>query len=350
MQSEEQDTMTTDKTGAKSKTLSVGIDLGTSRSAVSGNNGKREYVESYVGWPKDFVAAKMLGKQILFGEEALRHRLSLQLTRPLEQGVIKDGTEKNEESVTELIGHLMELAEPTAGQKIHAAVGVPAEALKVNRMAIKGAVSKFADKLIVVSEPFAVAYGLNALDNAMVIDLGAGTVDFCIMHGTMPEEEDQRSLVTAGDHVDQQLLDLLREQHPEASLTLTMVRRFKEEHGFVGEPTRQVSVRVPVKGKEISIDITQEVRRACESIMPAIAETAMDMIANFDPEFQAKVRNNIILAGGGSQIEGIDAYLAEAMQDISPCRFTRVEDPLFSGAAGALALANDMPAEYWEDL
>jgi hypothetical protein len=26
-----------------------------------------------------------------------------------------------------------------------------------------------------------------------------------------------------------------------------------------------------------------------------------------------------------------------------------VEDPLFAGADGCLALAKDMPAEYWED-
>ena len=242
------------------------------------------------------------------------------------------------------------LAEPADGQKVNAAVGVPAEALKVNRLAIKEAVSKFADKLIVVSEPFSVAYGLSALDNAMVIDIGAGTVDFCIMHGTMPGEEDQRSLINAGDYVDQQLLNMLEEKFPRAGLPLTMVRRVKEHHGFVGEPGQQVEIEVPVHGKITALDITDELRRACESIMPAIAETAMDMIARFDPEFQAQVRNNIILAGGGSQIGGIAGFLAGAMKDIAPCTFTCVEDPLFAGASGALSLANDMPQEYWEDL
>ena len=338
------------KTAVKDKPLSVGIDLGTSRSAVCASNGKRASVESYVGWPKDFVAQKMLGQRVLFGEEALQHRLSLLLTRPLENGVIREGTEKDEESVMELIGHLVALAEPADGQKVNAAVGVPAEALKVNRLAIKEAVSKFADKLIVVSEPFSVAYGLSALDNAMVIDIGAGTVDFCIMHGTMPGEEDQRSLINAGDYVDQQLLNMLEEKFPRAGLPLTMVRRVKEHHGFVGEPGQQVEIEVPVHGKITALDITDELRRACESIMPAIAETAMDMIARFDPEFQAQVRNNIILAGGGSQIGGIAGFLAGAMKDIAPCTFTCVEDPLFAGASGALSLANDMPQEYWEDL
>lgn len=340
--------------GTKPKTqdnvLSIGIDLGTSRSAIAASNGGQEMVESYVGWPKDFVAQKVLGQRVLFGEQALEHRLSLNLMRPLENGVIKEGTEKDEESVIELIGHLVELSQPTPGQPIHAAVGVPAEALKVNKRAIKQAVSRYAEKLIVVSEPFSVAYGLNALDNAMVIDIGAGTVDFCIMHGTMPTENDQRSLLTAGDYVDQQLFGLLSERYPDADFSLNMVRRFKEQYGFVGKARRKVEVEVPVRGQLMAYDISNEIRRACESIMPAIAETAIDMIAKFDPEYQEKVRSNIILAGGGSQIVGIQDYLADAMREIAPCTFSTVDDPLYSGANGALNLANDMPEEYWENM
>lgn len=327
--------------------LSVGIDLGTSRSAVASSGGKRKVVESYVGWPKDFVAQKMLGERVLFGDNALEHRLSVNLVRPLENGVIKEGTELDEESVRELIGHLVDLAGAQDGQKVHAAVGVPAEALKVNRQAIKEAVSQHADKLIVVSEPFSVAYGLGALDNAMVIDIGAGTVDFCIMHGTMPLEEDQRSLFTAGDYVDRQLFEALRENHPEADFTLNMVRRFKEQYGFVGSARKKVEVELPVHGKFTKHDIAAEISQACASILPAIAETAMELISNFDPEFQERVRSNIILAGGGSQIAGIMDYLEEAMSDFSPCKFTVVDDPLFAGADGALELANDMPEQYW---
>jgi rod shape-determining protein MreB and related proteins len=328
----------------------VGIDLGTSRSAVSTSRGNRKWVESYVGWPKDFVARKLLGQRVLFGEEALNHRLSLHLCRPLEHGVIKGGTEKDEESVTELIGHLISLAEPNNGEKVYAVVGVPAEALKVNKTAIKKAVKKYSEKLIVVSEPFAVAYGLNALDNSMVIDIGAGTVDFCIMHGSMPSDDDQRSLITAGDAVDQKLYDLLSEKHPQADFTLNMVRRYKEKFGFVNIPRKRAEVEIPVHGKVVAHDISAEIERACESILSPIAETAMEMIAAFDPEFQAKLRENIILAGGGSQIAGIADYLKKAMSDIAPCEITCVDDPLYCGSDGAVALAKDMPEQYWEQL
>lgn len=327
----------------------VGIDLGTSRSVVSASNGNRKWIDSYVGWPKDFVAKKMLGKRVLFGSEALEHRLSLDLLRPLQNGVIKSGTERDETAVGELIGHLIEMAD-TQGSETCIAVGVPAEALKVNKDAIRSAVLEHTKKLMVVSEPFAVAYKLGALDNAMIVDIGAGTVDFCIMHGTVPLEEDQRSLLMAGDYIDEQLLHLLSEKHPEADFTLNMVRKFKEKHGFVGEPKRRVKIEAPVEGRFTQFDITEEMRRACESPMPAIVETIMDLIAGFDPEFQDKVRRNIIVAGGGSQLTGLDSYLTESMKEFGSASFTCIDDPLYAGADGALQLAADMPAEFIEEL
>lgn len=330
--------------------LYLGIDLGTSRSVVSASNGKQEWVQSYVGWPKDFVAKKALGKEILFGAEAQEHRLSLNLHRPLEGGVLKEGTEQDEQAVSGLVGHLIELAGSGSDDTLRVAVGVPAECLKVNKLAIKNAVGQHADKLMVVSEPFAVAYGLGALDNAMVIDIGAGTVDFCIMHGTVPGEEDQRSLLSAGDSVDAQLLKLIGERIPEAGITLNMARQFKEAYGFVGAPGKPVEVQLPVEGKMVTYDITEEMQKACESILPAIVETTMDLVAAFDPEYQAQVRGNIILAGGGSQLPGIADYLTKAMQSFEPCTFTCVDDPLYSGAAGALELAKDMPEEFMEHL
>src|SRR5882672_10632766 len=69
--------------------LYLGIDLGTSRTSVSASNGVRETVSSYVGYPKDVVARKLLQKDVLFGSEAEEKRLSLNFYRPLGHGVIK---------------------------------------------------------------------------------------------------------------------------------------------------------------------------------------------------------------------------------------------------------------------
>jgi rod shape-determining protein MreB len=328
----------------------VGIDLGTSRSSISASNNTREWIESYVGWPKDFIAHQVVGKSVLFGADALKNRLSLDLCRPLEHGVIKEGIERSEEAVKEIIKYLIELAKPSPDQKVYAVVGVPADTLKVNKLAIRKAVSEFVHSLMVVSEPFAVAYGMDLLNNSLVIDIGAGTTDFCIMHGTIPSEEDQKTILAAGDHIDGQLYSYLTEKYPNAKFNKNMVRQFKERYSFVREVPGEVRVEIPVDGKPVMHDITNEMRRACESILPAIVETTTEMIARFDPEFQVKIKNNIVLAGGGSLIKGIREYLQDALKEYGSCGVTCVEDPLFAGSNGALKLAEDMPAKYWEPL
>ncbi len=344
-------TTETTKKAVDKPSLLVGIDLGTSRSSISANNGKKEWIESYVGWPKDFIARKVVGKPVLFGADAIRHRLSLDMYRPLKNGVIKEGTARDEEAVKELISHLVGLVNKNADNvSIRAVVGVPAESFKVNKMALKKAVAEFAESLMVVSEPFSVAYGVDALDNAMVIDIGAGTVDFCIMHGTVPGEDDQRTVLSAGDYIDQQLYNFLKESYPTADFNLNMIRRFKEEHSFVGYADNKIEVSIPVEGKDTRHDITDELQRACESILPAIVETTIELIARFDPEYQGVIRQNIILAGGGSQIKGLADHLKQAIGEYGPAGVQVVDDPLFSGSDGALALAREMPNEYWTDL
>src|SRR5512138_266462 len=115
-------------------TLYVGIDLGTSRSSISASNGTRAWTESYVGWPRDFISANVLGTQVLSSADALEHRLSLEMCRALERGVIKEGIERNEEAVRELIRYLIDLAKPAEGQQLQAIVGVPADTLKMNKL------------------------------------------------------------------------------------------------------------------------------------------------------------------------------------------------------------------------
>jgi rod shape-determining protein MreB len=334
----------------KKEDLYVGIDLGTSSSAIVAGNGKKNWVESYVGWPKDFIAEKVIGKPILFGSEALKHRLSMDVYRPLERGVVKEGTEKEEESVKELIHHLISLAKPAKDQKVFAVVGVPAEAFRVNKLGIKKAVSGFVDSLMVVSEPFAVAYGMNVLDNAMIIDIGAGTVDFCVMHGRIPTEDDQKTILTAGDYIDGQLNNLLKEKFPNSTFNLNMVRIFKEQNSFVGNGVANVKVEIPVEGKSVIHDITPEIKRSCESIMSPMVETITEMIARVDPEYQKKIRSNIVLAGCGSQIRGITGYISASLKEYGSTQISTVEDPLFAGAAGALSLAQEMPKRYWKKI
>jgi rod shape-determining protein MreB len=106
-------------------------------------------------------------------------------------------------------------------------VGVPAAAMRTNKQDLRNALKGMVDSLMIVSEPFAVAYGLNALLHTMIIDIGAGTTDFCVMKGRYPTDDDQRSLTAGGDSIDTQLMRLIQARHPTASFTVFMVREWK---------------------------------------------------------------------------------------------------------------------------
>lgn len=338
----------------KNGTLCVGIDLGTSRSAISASNGKRHVIDSYVGWPVDMVARKLIQKPVLFGREALDNRSMLNLRRPLGYGVIKEGSEKDEEAVQELLSYLISLVgvkkENNSGPKVRAVVGVPAEAFRVSKQRLRNAMWGIADNVMLVTEPFAVAYGLEALLHSMIIDIGAGTADFCVMRGRYPTEEDQRTLSNAGDSIDEQLAKLIGERYPEAQFSIHMIRQWKEKWSFVGEPKQRVVVTVPVKGKATELDITHEMRTACESILAPLCETMFDLFTRVEPEYQEKVRHNIILAGGTSLISGLSEAIESACEELGGGRATVVKDPVFAGSDGGLAIARDASDLDWDKL
>jgi rod shape-determining protein MreB len=337
---------------AKEKVLSVGIDLGTSQSAIASSADSRYVVDSYVGWPLDMVARKVIKKKVLIGGDALENRTLLDLHRPLEQGLIKEGSEKDVAAVKEILGHLIGLAKKgQEEQKTRAVVGVPAETLRVNKQQLRQVMRGMVDSLIIVSEPFAVAYGVDALLHSMIVDVGAGTTDICVMKGHYPTEEDQRTLTKAGDSVDELLAKLIRERHPEVQFSIHMVRSWKEQHGFIGEPGEdRVVVKAPVHGRTQEVDITEAMRAACESLVAPFTETMLDLLAVVEPEYQERVRNNVRLSGRGSGIRGLAAELQKALDELGGGNVTTVEDPVFAGAAGSLSIALDADESDWEKL
>ncbi|MBV8518442.1 MAG: rod shape-determining protein [Acidobacteria bacterium] len=333
--------------------LNVGIDLGTSRSAISASNGERFVVDSFVGWPVDMVAKKVLKREVLIGHEAVSNRTMLDLHRPLERGLLKEGSEKDVEAVRELLKHLLRLVGVNgrrAGSNVRAVVGVPAAALRTNKQYLRNSMKGIVDSLLIVSEPFAVAYGLDALLHTMIIDIGAGTTDFCVMKGRYPTEEDQRTLTVAGDSIDTQLLKLIEERFPQANVTIYMVRDWKERFSFVGHGPERCLVTAPVKGVPTELDITNEMKAACETLLAPVSETMIDLLARVEPEFQERVRANIILSGGGGLIRGLPEALEAALASVGGGHVRYMDDPVFVGSDGGLALAMDAPEGDWERL
>jgi rod shape-determining protein MreB len=334
--------------------FTVGIDLGTSRTAISTSTGERMVVDSFVGWPVDLVARKILKRKVLVGREALDNRSMLDLRRPLERGLVKEGSEKDVEAVRELISHLLSVASQKSNKEstpVRAVLGVPAATLRTNKQYLREALDGLFDKLIIVSEPFAVAYGLDALLHTLIIDIGAGTTDFCVMKGRYPTDEDQRTLTVAGDSVDAQLQQLVRQRYPDADFSIFMVREWKEKFAFVGDaPKDPVVVTVPVRGVPTPIDITTDLQTACESIVPPIVETMFDLLASVAPEYQEQVRRSITVSGGGGLIRNLGPKIQCALKQVGGGVVTVMDEPAFVGSDGCLAIARDAPDADWDKL
>jgi rod shape-determining protein MreB len=337
-----------------SEIVYLGIDLGTSRTSITSSGGVRTTVWSYVGYPKDHVAKKKMGgREIIYGKEALDNRMALNLFRPLAGGSIKNkgakDTSETKKAIKDLLEYTVSLAKAAKGSTIYSVIGAPAEASVEGKATILEAAANCIDSVIVTSEPFAVAYGLDFLDDTLVIDIGAGTTDLCRVHGKMPDPEDQRTHTIAGDAIDQTLANLIKEKHPEAQFSINMVREIKERHASVSPRMDEVTELLPVAGKPTKFDLTELVYKACYTLIPPTIAALQDLIATYDPEFQAKMRANILLGGGGCRIKGLGLAIEKALEEYGGGKVKTVEEPEFAGSNGALKIALDMPETFWKE-
>jgi rod shape-determining protein MreB len=356
-----QDT-TTPEIKSKEGILLVGMDLGCYKTSIAATNGVREHVHSIVGWPKDPVARKLIGKDVVVGDEAYKHRLALETIRPFEMGALKfteatetgipaDQVDRYREAARELVKYTVRLCRPPKGTLVHGVIGAPATASVQNKKQLIDACKGSFDSVMIVSEPFAVAYGMDKLEDALVVDIGAGTTDLCRMHGAIPSEEDQVTLTIAGDYVDNYAAELILKAHSGAKFTVNMVRDAKERYSFVHDVNDKAIVTWPNEnGHPTEFDITDELREACRQLVPPIVLGLRKLVSTFDAEFQTRMLQNIILAGGGSQLRGLDRLLEDDLKQYGGGRVTRVLEPVFAGSNGALKLAADMPDEYWQEV
>ncbi len=342
--------------------INIGIDLGTSRSVIACDNGVRDYIASYVGYPRDAVSSKMLGgRDVIYGEEALRNRLALKLYKPFDKGVLLHSDQadvnskdhdKAKEVARQLLKKLIDIAleeEENSDSTVRAVIGAPALASQNNKKDLLDIAQGVIDDVMIASEPFTVAYGMGLLANALIIDIGAGTVDLCRMHGTIPAPEDQITTLKAGDYVDKIFLDLIEKRYKEANFTVNMIKRFKEENASISEKGDKLFIELPIQGKPTQCDVTNELTEACRAIVPDIVDGTRQLIASFDPEFQDGLKQNVILAGGGSRIVGLHREIERQMKEsLGYAKVVLVEDSLYAGANGALMLCKDMPEEYWD--
>jgi rod shape-determining protein MreB and related proteins len=339
----------------------VGMDLGTFKTSVASSTGLRDVLPTAVGWPKDHIARTMLGRDVVFGKDLSEHRLALEVVRPFEKGALKyvdaaaagmnpKQVEKHALATRLVIEYAVQSVQGEKDRPVYGVIGVPSRASMKNKKFIMDAAAGTFDAVAIVSEPFTIAYGMNRLSDALVIDIGAGTIDICPIYGVYPSDEEQITLPVGGDAVDEEFEKRLKAKFPGAQVSGNMVRELKERHGFVNELSEAAVVTLPVGGKPTQLDVMEPLKAACNTIVGPIVDAVRGLISRFDPEFQQRMRQNIILGGGGSQLKGLDRVIENSLREYGGAKVTRVNDATYAGAVGALKLAMSMPAHGWTAL
>lgn len=316
--------------------LDIGIDLGTANTLV--------YVRGkgiVINEPSWVAVEKRTRQPVAIGAQAKemvgRTPANLSVIRPMRDGVISE-FEVTQAMLSYFIGraHQQTIA-PFPRPRV--VVGIPCGATDVERRAVyDAAMAAGAREIHLIEEPVATAIGIglpiNEIRGTMVVDIGGGTTEVAIL--SMNEIVVSRSLRVAGDELDQDILNYVRNRY-----NLYIGERMAEQikisiasaHPLPSERTMVTRGRNLVTGLPEAIEVSSvEIRDAISGSIQVIVDTVKDAIDEAPPEIVADlIETGICLSGGGSQILGFADRLNEELS----IRVWVAEDPLTCVVRGA---------------
>jgi len=310
------------------KIILAGLDLGTNKSCIlAGPAGTNELaiskiVPTVVGYVKEGIVDGIIAGNatILYGEDALKNFLHVNLVAPLQNGVIV-----HPEAARDFLRHIRTLVDP--GADLRVAIGVPANTEDADRESIRGCVSGIFDRLLLIPEPFLAALGyrddsrlnqpnyVDPVTNSLFIDIGGGTSDLCLIQGYFPSRDDQVCISFAGDAIDGLIHEDLNRGYPGNGLSRQSVREIKEAHSYVGAVRKPLDVKVIIGGKPRMLELGEVIGRACNTLIDRIYPALTALIVRASSDSVVQLLQNIIITGGGSQIRGIDTVLQKKLEE-----------------------------------
>ncbi|HUL52716.1 MAG TPA: rod shape-determining protein, partial [Opitutaceae bacterium] len=276
------------------KIMLAGFDLGTNKSCIlAGPVGATDItvskiVPTVVGYVRDGIVDGIIAgnASILFGEDALKNALHVNLIAPLAKGVIA-----HPDAARDFFRHMRSLIDASSTAEIRAVIGVPANAEEDARENIRASATGVFDRVLLIPEPFLAALGYrddarlnqpNYVDpviNSLFIDVGGGTSDLCLIQGYFPSREDQISVSFAGDAIDSLIHEDIDRQYPGNGLSRQTVREIKETHSYVGPIRKPTDVRVIIGGKARVLELGESIGRACNALLDRIYPALTTLIA-----------------------------------------------------------------------
>jgi len=323
--------------------LDLGIDLGTANTLIY-VRGKGIIIQE----PSWVAIEKRTRKPVAIGMQAKemvgRTPANILVIRPIRDGVISE-FEIAQAMLSYFIGRVHQQSiVPMPRPRV--VVGIPSGATEVEKRAVFDAtMAAGAREVYLIEEPTAASLGaglpLADVHGSMIVDIGGGTTEVAIhsMGGIVVS----RSLRVAGDEMDQDIIEYIRNKY-NLLIGQRMAEEIKMEIGSAfpleNEKTMNIRGRNLVTGLPESIEISSiEVREALISSLQVIIDTIKDALDEAPPEIGADLLDNgICMAGGGSLLQGIVPRLSEELK----MHVFLAEDPMTCVARGAGIVLEDL--------
>src|SRR6058998_2172806 len=294
----------------------LAVDLGTANSLVFVRG------EGIVVFEPSVVAVDELSGEVqAVGADASRMigrtPASIRAIRPLRHGVIAD-FEMTEQMLRYFIrkggGGRLPLAQVV--------LCVPSGITKVEREAVQEAtLAAGARAVYLVEEPMAAAIGAGLPvaepRGSMIVDIGGGTTEVAVI--SLGGIVVSQSIRVGGDEMDEAIMSHIKKEY-KLLIGQQTAEELKLEIGSAWELSEEVQAEV--RGRDMltglpkTIVITsEEVRRALDEPVGQILDAIKSTLDKTPPELAADIMDRgIVLAGGGSLLDGLEDRLREETQ------------------------------------
>jgi rod shape-determining protein MreB len=262
--------------------------------------------------------------------------------RPMRDGVIADF-----EAAERMLTSFIRKAQGSySWRRTRVVIGIPAGITQVERRAvIDSAYRAKASEVHLVEEGIAAAIGaglpVTEPQGSMVVDIGGGTTDIAVVAlGGMVYD---RSVRTAGHHLDEAIIQFMRRRHG-LLIGERTAEQVKIEIGSAidgVEPlTMEVRGRCLREGRPRIVNVGDaEIRDALSEPLRVIVASVREALDAIPPEIAADISDNgIVVTGGGALLRGLD----ERLRQETGVPVSIADDPLTSVVRGVGRMLDDV--------
>ncbi|HEB71193.1 MAG TPA: rod shape-determining protein [Nitrospirae bacterium] len=224
-------------------------------------------------------------------------------------------------------------------------IAVPSGITQVEKRAVRdAAINAGVREVFLIEEPMAAAIGvglpISEASGNMILDIGGGTTEVAVI--SLSGIVYSRSVRVAGDEMDDAIANYVKRKYnlligerTAEQIKMTIGSAFPLEN----QQTMEIKGRDLMTGIPKTLVINDpEIRDALSEPISAVVETVKIALERTPPELAADiVDKGIILAGGGSKLQGLDSLLREE----TSLPIILAEDPLSAVVMGTgIALEN----------